>query len=540
MGKEQSYYIFDVFRKYLADRSRDNAKRREEEDFWRMKGEGEHTAWLFNAIANKHADAVDNLPAPFVLPREAEGEEAAKELSKILPVVFEEAGFEKVWSDVWYDKLKHGTGCYGVFWDPKAEDGHGGVRIERVDVAALCWEPGVSDIQDSDYVFYSKIMDRGAVEEEFPDAELPGGDPYGVFPGSDGAPYDMAGKVVVTDCYCKRMNGSYLDFIKFCGDTVLYSLSDEDPYCYYGLYDHGLYPFFFDPLYPIKNSPCGFGLIGTMKDTQRQIDRLSESLTKSAELSARTRYFIRTDGAVNEEEFADFAKPFVHVQGSRLGDDSIRQIDSPGVDPSAFSVLKHKIDELKETVGNRDFSQGATASGVTAASAIAALQEAGNKLSRDMIAGSYEVFRRMSLCVIELLRQFCVPPRIYRVESGDGYEFVSYSSGSIAPKYQIIHGTDFGRWAPSFDVKVSAERRSPITRVTQNDMAKEFFAMGLFNPSRRAEALTCISMMDFEGKDKLIKTLSEENSGGGSPQGAPAPSPLTSAVRRAAKAAEIH
>ena len=45
-----------------------------------------------------------------------------------------------------------------------------------------------------------------------------------------------------------------------------------------------------------------------------------------------------------------------------------------------YQVYQGKIEELKETSGNRDFSQGSTASGVTAASAIAALQEAGSKL----------------------------------------------------------------------------------------------------------------------------------------------------------------
>ena len=29
------------------------------------------SGWLFNAIANKHADAMDHIPAPNILPREA-------------------------------------------------------------------------------------------------------------------------------------------------------------------------------------------------------------------------------------------------------------------------------------------------------------------------------------------------------------------------------------------------------------------------------------------------------------------------------------
>ena len=509
MEKDLYDVLLEKFRRYLSARSSDNARIREEENFWRMKGEGERTAWLFNAIANKHADAVDNVPAPFVLPKDRDSEDAAGALSKILPAIFEEANFAKVWSDVWYDKLKHGTGCFGVFWE--TDDG-GSVYIDRVDVTALCWEPGVSDIQDSDCVFYSKLCSRSEIERLFPEYDLSGvTDPYGVFAATDGAPADTDGKIVVTDCYFRDEGGGFptVELIKFCGDKVLFS-TVGDPDFPSGVYDHGMYPFFFDPLYPVKNSPCGFGLIGAMKDTQRQIDRLSEALTKSAELSSRTRYFIRTDGSVNEEEFADFKRPFVHVQGSRLGDDSIRQISPPGVDGSAFAVLKHKIDELKETVGNRDFTQGGTTAGVTAASAITALQEAGNKLSRDMIAGSYEVFRRVTLCVIELLRQFGPAGREYRVADGEGYAFVKLSPDKLARRERDAYGHKY-TFAPSFDVKVMAERRSPSSRASLNDMIKEFFAMGLFKPERRDEALSCVSMMDFEGKDKMIKTLSENS-----------------------------
>ncbi len=502
--ERNEYYqdLFGIFRKYLAARSAENARIREEEEFWRMKGDGERTAWLFNAIANKHADAVDNVPAPFVLPKDRDGEEAAGMLSKILPSVYDEACFEKVWSDVWYDKLKHGTGCFGVFWESREYKGESAVRIEKVDIPALCWQPGISDIQDSDFVFYSKIVDQ-LLLDHYIDCKDPnvGRDHYGIFPALEGA--DLSGKVVVTDCYIKH--SGIVSLIKFCGDKVIY---DSDYEYRGGIYEHGLYPFFFDPLFPIKNSPCGFGLIEAMRDTQTQIDRLSEALTKSAELSSRARYFIRTDGSVNEEEFADFTRPFVHVQGSRLGDDSIRQIAAPGVDGSAFAVLKHKIDELKETAGNRDFQQGGTTAGVTAASAIEALQEAGNKLSRDMIAGSYDVFRRVTLCVIELLRQFEYEDREYRIADGEGYAFVKYSAAALRKQQRDAYGYKYS-YVPSFDVKVIAERRSPSSRAVLNETAKEFFAMGLFKPERANEAVACINMMEFEGKDKMLKLIAE-------------------------------
>ena len=73
------------------------------------------SGWLFNSIANKHADAMDNYPEPNVLPRAADDEATARALSSVLPVVLEQADYEQVYSDCWWRKLKQGTGVTGIF-----------------------------------------------------------------------------------------------------------------------------------------------------------------------------------------------------------------------------------------------------------------------------------------------------------------------------------------------------------------------------------------------------------------------------------------
>ncbi len=72
------------------------------------------SGWLFNSIANKHADAMDNYPEPMVLPRAADDQATAQALSSVLPVVLEQADYEQVYSDVWWRKLKQGTGVTGI------------------------------------------------------------------------------------------------------------------------------------------------------------------------------------------------------------------------------------------------------------------------------------------------------------------------------------------------------------------------------------------------------------------------------------------
>lgn len=99
------------------------------------------------------------------------------------------------------------------------------------------------------------------------------------------------------------------------------------------------------------------------------------------------------------------------------------------------AILQSKIAEMKETAGNRDVANGGTAGGVTAATAIAALQEAGGKLSRNMIDDGYEAFSDVVTLCIELIRQFYSLPRQFRLLGVMGQEeFVSYDSRGLRPR----------------------------------------------------------------------------------------------------------
>jgi hypothetical protein len=247
-----------------------------------------------------------------------------------------------------------------------------------------------------------------------------------------------------------------------------------------------------------------------MKDAQKQIDVLGNALVKTATMISNPRYFINSSGAVNEEEFADWSNNFVHVSGSNLGEDSIREIRMSGIPEIYLGILNSKIDELKETSGNRDFSQGGVSSGVTAASAIAALQEAGSKLTRDMVKGGYRAFSELNNLAVELIRQFYDEPRFFRILGENGeQEFISYDNSAIRLKNQgSTFGIELGSRKPVFDIKVSAEKASPFSKISQNELALQLYNAGMFNPELRQQALIAISMMDFEGKEALAAKLS--------------------------------
>lgn len=468
------------------------------------------SAWLFNSIANKHADAMDNYPEPVVLPREQSDEESAKTLSSVLPVVLEYNAFEQAYSDNWWEKLKHGTAAYGVFWNPSKENGLGDVDIKPIDLLKLFWEPGVTDIQESRNLFIAELIDEDLLEARYPEHKGKlGGSVIDVKQYLYDDTVDTNGKSLVVDWYYKVQSPSgrkILHYAKFVGDTLLFASENEPEYRDSGWYDHGLYPIVFDVMFPEKGTPVGFGYVAICKDPQMYIDKLSANIMENSVMATKKRFFVSSSTNVNEEEFLDWSRPIVHVEGE-LDERRIQEIVTQPLSDIYVNVVQMKIEEMKDTASNRDVNSGATGGGVTAAAAIAALQEAGNKTSRDMISASYRAHTAINSLCIELIRQFYDESRSFRItgrEPGQ-YEFVTVNNSALKdqPMDRSYQGQEILYRRPVFDVKIKAQKKNPFSRAEQNERAKELYGLGFFNPDRAQESLGALEMMEFEGIDKV-------------------------------------
>lgn len=471
------------------------------------------SAWLFNCIANKHADAMDNFPAPNILPREESDKGEAEMLSSIIPVVLDQNEFEQTYSDVWNYKLKAGTGVYGVFWDNTKMNGLGDIAIRKVDLINLFWESGITDIQKSRNVFHVELADNDLLVGAYPQlAGKLGESTLDISKYVYDDSVDTSNKSAVIDWYYKKNQGGrmVLHYCKFVNDEVLFATENDPQFAERGWYDDGEFPFVFDVLFPVEGSPAGFGYIDIGKDAQTYIDRGNQAIMMNMLANAKPRHFISNSGSVKEEEYADMTKDFVHVDGS-LGQDSILPIQGKPLNDIYVTVLNNKIDELKETTGNRDISTGGTTSGVTAASAIAAMQEAGSKLSRDNSKAAYRAYRKIILMVIERIRQFYDMPRCFRIMGANGTQrFIQYSNANIqAQPITTEFGIEMGGRKPLFDIEITAQKQSPYSKMSQNELALQFFGAGFFNPQMSDQALACLDMMDFDRKHFIMQKISQ-------------------------------
>jgi len=472
-----------------------------------------NTGWLWNCIIGKHADLIDAYPEPIILPREESDKQEAEKLSKIVPVVLQINGFEKTYNDTGWQKLQEGTGVYGIFWDPQKLNGLGDISIRKENILNLFWEPGINDLQESKNVFFCTLVDKDMLIEQYP--ELEGQlktNKLSLEKYRTDDQVDLDKKAVVIDWYYHTYDGprKILQYCKYVDEICLYSSEEENQgnLAYEGFYDDNEYPFELDTLYPVEGSPAGYGMIDIGKDTQTDIDTLSQAMVLNAACRATPRYFIKKDGSINEEEFADWRKPFIHSSGM-LGQDSVRMVEVQAMGGDAHNMLQQKIDELKFVTGNTDVNNGGVPSGVTAASAIAALKEDSGRSSKDSSKAAYRVYARIVNKVISRIRQFYDIPRQFRIIGKNGNEeFTSLDNSGLVPQ-PVMNGMGIEDELrmPIFDIDVRAQRENAYTKMSQNELALQFYNMGLFNPQMTDQALMLLDMMDFRGKEELRQKL---------------------------------
>ncbi|MBR2335834.1 MAG: hypothetical protein IKA62_06400 [Clostridia bacterium] len=541
VGTEQIKKFMQILRKYKTGKSRTEQRIVASENWWKLRNTTEEqkttaigkdggftskSAWLHNVIVSKHADAMEAYPEPNILPRELSDRAEARRLSAIVPCILEQNKFKNTYSTAMWQKMKTGTCVYKVIWDAKKLNGLGDISVECVNLLNLYWEPGVTDIQKSRYFFHTELCDKDILEQRYPDKIKNGlkGQTFTSTKFLYDDHVDTENKITVVEVYYhKYVQGkNTLQYCKFVNDIVLYATENEvspavnelgeviaPPMAMVGLYDHGKYPYVFDALYPVEGSPCGYGYVDLCNNPQTEIDLMKTSFIKSAMVGSTPRYLSRGDSGINEAEFLDLSKPIVKANG--VGEDTLKPIVFSPLDGNYINVLDRTIQELRETSGNTETSTGNISSGVTAASAIAALQEASGKGSRDSTEMSYESYSQVVEMCIELIRQFYSMPRSFRILGQYGTEqYISYTNKGLQMKHQ---GTDFGAdqgfRLPVFDITISAQKKNVYTKVAQNELSLQFFKSGFFDPRLADQVLLCLEIMDFDGKDEIMQKISK-------------------------------
>lgn len=336
IGSTEVTRASEILRKYKAGKARLEQKIIANEQFWKLRqwnymNDGTDdfkpaTPWLWSCIQSRYSDAMDSYPTCNFQPRQQDDKIEAQKLSSIVPVILEQNRYEDVYSDVVWYTLKHGGSIQGVFWDGSKHNGLGDISIKKIDFINLFWEPGITDIQESQNIFNTELVSNVLLEQRYPQCK----DKLGTqsvtlakYLYDDNV--DTSDKSVVIDWYYHTYvkGKKTLQYVKYVNDIVLYATENEitppekvivdtetnipltvplgEALATRGLYDHALYPFVTMALYPVEGSICGYGLTDIGRDTQVQIDQLNKAITDNAIEGASPRYFVKGDGTINLE-----------------------------------------------------------------------------------------------------------------------------------------------------------------------------------------------------------------------------------------------
>ena len=448
------------------------------------------TNLIFSSIENAVATANENFPSPNILPRSEAVEDSAAVLSKIIPVILDLSDFKRIYKANMRTKAKFGTAVYFISADETNES----IRINRLNFTDVFCDCHVDNVQDSKFLFIESAVDNDILKKQFPHlASLFEGDAEVTSLGSTES-FCVKNSSIITDAYYK-LDGK-LHLIEYINDEIIFATEDLPGY-ENGLYDHGLYPVVFDRQFPIAETPFGFGFIDIAKSTQITIDKLDDAILKNLMINSNPRFLSPRNGGIDMSEFLDSSKNVVHYDGDFEG---IKAIQGVLINGTYLAQRDTKKDELKELCSNRDFQQGDTNSGVQAASAILALQQAGEKRARLMSDDSYDSFKDIIFQVIELMRQFFNSSHSFRITNEKGKrDFIDFD------KSMLFDGSK----PALFDIEIVAQKENPYSREMFNNTILSFWNSGMLNPANFDAAKIAVGMMQFDGKEQLLSELED-------------------------------
>ena len=533
----------DAFTEYRTAREAYDMKIIENENWFRQqywqylidKTEGNEptSGTLLNAILNKHADLMDNQPAPVFLAREKNDEEEAERLTKVVPVIMQNANWDDVYDKYCMYKIKQGIGCLSVTWDDTLENGLGDIVINYLDILRIYWEPNCTNLQDSRYVFVTSLIDTDILKEQYPDKLTESAETYGgqdavqikTYEGQDQT--ILANKTLVIDCYERTTaedGRQIVHLTKIANDVVLESSITNADTAQTGIYAHGRYPFIIDQYISLEGTLEGMGLIDMNKNNQGYVDKLDTLSLNNSIVASKQRWLTKEDGGVNPDDIIDLSKDVI-VSSTTVDDSAIRPFQANPLPDIVTKIRQDKIQEMKELSGNRDFNQGGTTGGVTAFGAIAALQEAGNKTTRDLVKSNYRSFKKLVTLVVELIREFYSEDRQFRIIGDDGKpQYITFNNqnmiNQITNMDEAYLTDEMGNqipnpeWEPEYrkpvyDIEIIPQKENPFNTISHNQMMLDLFERGVFNPEAAIPATLLLENMIFDGKEKLLLKIKE-------------------------------
>lgn len=474
---ERAYALFDFFYERLRDEHEQmRAARRMRQLKQDERSSTAPTSNTLNScVDNVIADQIDNMPEAVMVPEREETARSAEEMSDVVSYVLYQTGWPAKYHTLMEDAVVTGTGVAQVYWDDDLEDGEGMAGVLVWHPEDFYPDPTSENLQDGRACFKATHTTVAWVEERYPQARgYVEEDRYAEETVFDDMP-EGDRRTTLLEFWYKRFDPearkSRVHMALLAGRALLYSTETgfgvpggEDAYRE-GVYAHGLYPFTLYRYRAVWRRPFGTGLIYDYRDTQSAIDRYQKYIDDNARQSSVQRHFIRKGSGVNPDDVADMSRTIVEWEGNDIRE-VLQTVQAAPLNNQVYQMMQYMVDTMKQDCGQNQFSRGEGGLGVTAALAIQALQEAGNKITRWHTASFKESFREMIEQLLWVLSEYLQPGRTLRIVGGWD------SSGNMRDRIITLlapRGEGDALPRPAYTVRVQVQKNNPLQVQADNE-----------------------------------------------------------------------
>ena len=505
---ERAYKLFDEFRSaYRQEWLRlENNERIYRGDHWYdvpVTDENEPrpvTPVIQSTVENVSADLMDQAPEVHIRPEGGADDYVARVVEAVIRRNHDVSGYTVEYQKLVHDLLVGGYCVQEVGYDPALNNGLGGAFIRHVDDRSILFDPLCDDMQEGRAVFKISLRTREWFKDRFPEKyQQMGEDPYAASdaPADDILRGDRRDSVLLLEYWWKtpteREGVFAVHMALIAGGVVLADSREMKPQGYFA---HGMYPFILTPLYMRKGSALGFGIVDLFEKQQRYADKLDQIVLKNAFMASHNKLLVTEASGFDEEDLKDWSKE-VHRGESLNG---VTWFSTPPLPAYLMAYIQRIREDIKEESGANESSRGNYRQGVTAASAIQALQIASTKRARMATARLYEAFRQAVRMEIEVEREFNFYKRPVTMNCAGAGRTEYFDSTMLVRKDEGFEGLPM-----EFFISIKAAKQDPFSVSAQNELIVQLLQTGAI------DAKQAVEVMNFEGKDQILKLLYNDN-----------------------------
>lgn len=500
---------------------------------------------LKSTFNNCVADQLDNMPEAALLPERPGLETVAEDMSDVVRFVFNQNGYEELHRRRVEDYFI-GTALTQIVWDADMDGGKGNVAIDRWPIESFLWDPQEPDIQNARALIKVTWHPLSWFVAHYPDAAQ--------YIGSEENEHDNVGlnaelirlsgdedRAMLMEYWYRRYDAKKrrytINVAFFAGGALLENQTD--------VYKHGMYPFVMEPFNYIEGQPVGDGLIDQLAPMMRYVNRYAHYMDENARMSAKNRLLVRKNAQLDMEALADFDQNI--IEGQNIDDESVRWFQSKPLNGMITQQMLQFQTDIKQDSGQSQWTRGETAGGVTAASAISALQEAGGKITREHTLMLNQGFKKIVEQVLWLVCQFYTNRQEQMITGKDGKArevmmSASHLRGDDAPPEEMPPeellmqidkdlpgeagmpglGTMIRNRAtekakkrrknnlmpPPYTVQVQVSRRNPLRVQAQNELFIQAYTMAA-QAGQQFPLKMLFELLVVDGKDRIMPILEE-------------------------------